>query len=406
MTNPFHRLYDLAARYSDIPRPVREGEVIDTSLWSATGNSYVILSVDDAARKAIYRDGPCPAVGDRVQCIRTDSDVSAPWLAFPLPQPSGCGMFYVSAQSLSDSSWHIIRCDTAVGNVWQDMGPHPLGDSGFPRRPLKRVQPDLRFLPGSYNSFALPNRLLTWGSGLDYSGPGDLSYSDDNGATWTAVGIAIVNMANDPDNEGYMYAVSDSTVYYTTDAWTTYGTVSSGPGGTYVDIRANISAGANAAVVMTTAGTYDGFSFHGGMSAWSGPYAPTPGTSAATDGGVEFDGVDFYGGGSVFASLPDTFTTGAGKQFQAFRAGDAYVVATDHPNALPDVLVEGWARFTNAGGDEACYVVGMDDSTVGGDHTRYAVYTFAVGYPWTVADTRQVSDLGAAFIASPDGVSR
>jgi len=68
-------------------RPLGRYVVTDNSQWSAVGASYVAVNVEGARKLAIYRDGPRPAVGSLLQCVRTGPEATAPWLA--LPQASG-----------------------------------------------------------------------------------------------------------------------------------------------------------------------------------------------------------------------------------------------------------------------------------------------------------------------------
>lgn len=68
-------------------RPLGRYVVTDNSEWAAVGPSFVRCAIGGAARRVIYRDGPQPAVGSFLQCVRTGPEATAPWLA--LPQASG-----------------------------------------------------------------------------------------------------------------------------------------------------------------------------------------------------------------------------------------------------------------------------------------------------------------------------
>lgn len=168
-------LRQVYAEAADPDRPWLVGTVVDTGRYTTVGAGFVAVAYGDARYEVVYRDGPEPAIGSLIEFKRANRHPDSWYFARPLPQvvanicAGNTEAFIVSARSLADGAWKILRCDFAGGvATWQVLADHPGGGGDY--RPL--VLYGLDFLGTA--------RLFTWV-------PGDqLYYSDDTGVTWTA----------------------------------------------------------------------------------------------------------------------------------------------------------------------------------------------------------------------------
>jgi hypothetical protein len=414
-------LRNLIQRHTDIPRPLRLCEVLNTDEWSATGPSFVQIQVGGDSRRAILRDSPEPAVGSALQCVRMSADAAALYLCLPLP--IGCpGQLYVSAQVLGGGAWDVLRCDLAAGNVWQYRSASPVGGS-YPRRPMH-----------SY----LGTRLFTWGSSTDLATPGPLYYSDDAGLTWTSCGISVSNMAMEM-KYGLAFAVGGATLYQSADQGATWAAVDGPPGGTYYAVATNTSALNDLVGVLTDSGAYGcGASSFGGVGAWVTPGYGTPGgagawvTIPATGQPEWFTGGTVYKYDAVPASVIGTLAGGDDSPGRSFGGGGIYHAATgdgtvygnaqygyaqviydpatDHPTALTGIgandafLVSGSSTPYLHDYDRLCLAIALDDATPG-TPKLLARDPDPSTRPWAVASSRMVADLGAEYLISVQGLT-
>lgn len=411
-------LADLVRRNSDTYRPLRLAQVLDTSEWAASGPSFVQVLVNGDSRRAIYRDGPQPAIGSFLQAIQTGPDTAAPYLAFPLPQVLGCpGMLYASVKARSTGIWYIVRCDYTVGGVWQVVATSPV--QGYDRQPLWQEQ-------GAY--------LYTWGSSLDWATPGPLYRSTDHGATWAACGIDIVNFANQ-QKYGGLFACGGTAVCYSPDKGASWQTLEA-PGGTVYSVALYTGSGEFQVVALTSDGAYYFANYGwdwptaGGWASplWSsGPW--TPGGRGNIDGGNNTGeyillgtGDDYHfsgaGGGSgastYLATITYLFAPGA-MTFWRYHGG--YYGPSDHPLGLGTVLILAeetgpsntpaqWPIVTVGILPPFCEFVALDDATT--DNPRLLSRQIDTDYnytAWAAADARMATDLGDTFDFSADGLA-
>jgi len=136
-------------------RPLGRYVVTDNSEWSEVGASFVRCRIGGAQKRVVYRDGPLPAVGSLLQCVRMRDAATAPWLALPQaapPPPPPAPFFVYSAPSRPGTrnvSAGLVA--TAAGSGWQEPGfddsawlspvagnglsPLPHGDMVYPGTP-------------------------------------------------------------------------------------------------------------------------------------------------------------------------------------------------------------------------------------------------------------------------------
>jgi hypothetical protein len=415
--DPFGPLRDLIRRFADEARPIRLATVVDTSLWSPVGASYVTVEFGGAQRIAIYRDGPEPPLGSPLQILKMAPGSVADYLALPLPQ--GCaGMLYVSARRLSDDTWHILRCDLAAGNTWQYRSASPVAGA-FPRRPVHGY---------------LGTRLFTWGSSADLATPGPLHYSDDGGLTWASAGASVANLAMQPRG-GVAYAVGGGDVLASYDQGASWG-VAGSPGGTCYAVATNQSSLDFSISLLTSAGYYTATSFGGVVSPFDGPFG-AGGQGAWVTNTTAGNG-EYFTGGTTYSAAGSTVTavgslaggddspgrqygaTGAGIYHAATGDGHVYVSAqypvptvvydpaTDHPAGTAGVgandayLVTGVQPYVD-GVPALCLAIALQD--IAGGPKLIARDPEATGAPWAVVSGGMAAALGGEGVISVQGLA-
>ncbi len=103
-------------------RPLGRYKVVDNSRWSAVGDSWVAIDMQGARKLAIYRDGPQPAVGSFLQCVRTGPEATAPWLALPQAPVAGGVLLFSALDATTKGVYALVRFS---GGVWTTQ-PHPI----------------------------------------------------------------------------------------------------------------------------------------------------------------------------------------------------------------------------------------------------------------------------------------
>lgn len=218
-------------------RPLGRYVVTDNSQWSDVGASYVAVNVQGVRKLVIYRDGPRPAVGSALQCVRTGPESTAPWLAFPLPAvPVRVGwrfVFSASQRGRAAGAWHHALLGIDAHGAWGLLGPHPFTQArwlaamaGYVGNAAYYAYPEYSWLPLA----RIGARLYAWalalvqndahpdGSRIAVDAP-NCYVSDDGGLTW-ALGPLRGLWALTPNDGGAIhYAIADdgTGVYRTTD---------------------------------------------------------------------------------------------------------------------------------------------------------------------------------------------
>lgn len=264
MTDHLQAIRTLAEAYADIARAWQLVEVLDNGEWSATGPAYLTVRLAGTARRVVLATPSArPAIGDFVQVQRADSDTGAYWLALPLPtlivRPQTCtdSIYYLVGRSVTTGDYRILRFASlaGIGETWTDIAACPAAASGD-------EEPQMFWLLASHE-YAFPSHGLPDGvSSLDhaqqfhrffcYTRGGELSYSDDLGATWTGTGFSPAYVAEYSDY-ARMYACDAGAIYESVDYGATWAAIpdSGPPAGDWIyvaapDAKLLFDAGGNA----------------------------------------------------------------------------------------------------------------------------------------------------------------
>jgi hypothetical protein len=460
-------LRQVYAEAADTDRRWLVGTVVDTSRYTTVGAGFVSLAYGDARIEAAYRDGPEPAIGDKLVFKRANSRPDSWYFAKPLPGFISCGgIVYVSGHDVSGGAggeWAVLSVDLAT-REWTRLSTSPVVGT-YARRPLRPCRP-------GFGGFT---RLLTWGvqaSGGGVVGAGgDLYKSDNGGLTWTSAGLTGVRHVSQEGGYGFfgsitaLYAIADdgASIYWSNDSGTTWTQVYAGGNWLAVEPLAFqdgwvVALGVDGGHVTTCrfqprdpifppeiVGPYAPGSTGFGAVIPSGDYGwwqRVAGDSAvrgktaqwaeelAHQGGATLSGDPLSGlaGDAAVGYALWIATTGAagglyGNQQQVgIPAGDAfdtinrtwlaYRSAENHPHGLAGI---GGRAIATARGDapSQCLALALDDDTAGnGTHTRLVTMKIddiiggnqLVGAA-TDASARQLADVGAEYAISADGLA-
>lgn len=227
-------------------QPWRQVVITDVSMWSATGEAYVIGTLDGQDRIIVYRDGREPQVGDVVWVRPFNDRRDSYLLSLPLPhdpevlRPQTCidSIFYMVGLS-SGGAHHVLRLVTltGIGETWTKISDCP-ASGGEPElfwiivrthdTPYHGIPDDDE--PGleSYNPPA-NYRFFTYCRG------GELFYSDDLCATWSSTGLSPEHVGRG-NYYGRMYACTADAIHESIDYGASWSALpNSGPrGGSWV----------------------------------------------------------------------------------------------------------------------------------------------------------------------------
>ena len=207
--------------FIDIGRPLQLATVVDVSGYTTSGPGYVRATIDGVARDVIWRDAPAPAIGATIQVVRMSAAGTAPWLGLPSAPASSAPVGLMAFDSnynnfplstYNDSFWAFLVRDTS--GRWTIQSHHPYTIAAW--------QADVQRTAGpQYKDASAPvingtgSRIITWmrvdwpsSDSADWGNSwqtialtaSNAFYSDDQGATWTALGItAVREIAQRPD---------------------------------------------------------------------------------------------------------------------------------------------------------------------------------------------------------------
>lgn len=218
-------------------RPLGRYVVTDNSQWSAVGASYVAVNVQGARKLAIYRDGPRPAVGSFLQCVRTGPEATAPWLALPQavarPTRIVSVMYDTSATTYlgnfnsrlnADAAFIVAAYDTATAR-WTKLSNHPLTDTawrGYNTGARDSGIMPLRAAGGNLFTYAV-HWYSPWTTTITTTYP-NAFVSTDGGATWVRVTALAGVRAIEHGAGGRLFALCDNgeTIRVSTDNGATW----------------------------------------------------------------------------------------------------------------------------------------------------------------------------------------
>ena len=215
--------------FIDIGRPLQLATVVDVSGYTTSGPGYVRATIDGVARDVIWRDAPAPAIGATIQVVRMSAAGTAPWLGLPSAPISSAllGLMAFDANfnnfpagDYSSPGYHAFLVhDTAGG--WAIQSYHPYTFADWQTDVQKTSGPN--FAAGVAPVFATTTgRLITWmrvdnptsnrtdwgnyWQTQDTANP-NAHYSDDQGVTWSLLGITGVREIY-PRPDGSLVAIT------------------------------------------------------------------------------------------------------------------------------------------------------------------------------------------------------